>query len=177
MLYTATRQALLDMDYKIEEIKITSQWIGLDYPLNYYGAIIGDYAVVGFYALGLDSVKHLLSFLASNEKLLKSLAMKEYRMYLESYLVQKVVVGYMRFFDELVNFDVLKMLVDKLESEGKLAPISEKWGLGFGVYKRLWSVNTTPPSYPTTLSEVKNALSNEELGAFEELISSIRKKT
>ena len=119
LLYIATRQVLLDKGYGDEELNITSQWVGLKRPINYYGILLGDHAVIGFYARGLDKAKRLLSFLRSNEGLVESLAKNGYRMYLESYMVVAGVRGYMRHFDEPLNLDVVKSLIDKLKLESK----------------------------------------------------------
>lgn len=168
-LVMATVRALTSRGFRREDLNISLTWVGPRLPITYCSFLRHSYAVLGVYALGLESVGRLLDFLMDREPLLRSLEESGYRIFLESYRAVKKVVDYVRPFDEPLSIDVVKELhsIVRRRKGTKPAPLKDGWGVGLGVYRRLWDVAYVP-TYPRALRAVERAL--EELKDFRELI-------
>jgi len=137
LLMMVTRRALINFGFRVEDIYVSSVWAGLNWSLNYCAFLRGNYAVFGVYALGLENIRRLLGFLMCEGALLEELGGAGYRVFLESYPVVRGVEGYVYSFDEPLSVDVVRCVGDVMGGGGGLA-LAEGWGVGLGVYKRLW---------------------------------------
>lgn len=169
----ATLQALREVGFRSEDLNVTpekcvtSTWVGVRSKINYCGFLFGRYAAFGVYARRSENIKRVLEFLMDRGSLLDSLAAAGYRIHIEPYYrVLGRVVGYVHLFDEPLSADLVQRILSILRSAGELSPF-RGWGVGLGVYKRLWDVEFVP-TYPTALEKVRGAL--EELKDFRELV-------
>jgi len=172
-LMMATLQALREAGFRSEDLNVTpekcvtSMWAGVRSEISYCGFLFGRYAAFGVYARMHDSIKRVLKFLMRKRSLLDSLAAAGYRIHIEPYYrVARRVAGYVHPFDEPLSADLVQRIHDTLRGAGGLSPF-RGWGVGLGVYKRLWDVEFVP-TYPTALEKVRGAL--EELKDFRELV-------
>ena len=174
-LMMATLQALREAGFRPEDLNVTpekcvtSTWVGVRSEINYCGFLIGRYAAFGVYARRPENIKRVLEFLTDRRSLLDSLAVAGYRIHIEPYhRVLGRVTGYVHPFDEPLSADLVQRVHNTLRSAGELSPFrGEEWGVGLGVYKRLWDVEFVP-TYPTALEKVRSTL--EELKDFRELV-------
>lgn len=166
LLMMVTKQVLMNAGFRVEDLKVSSLWTGLKPPLSYCAFLRGNYAVFGVYALKLENVKELLKFLMNEKSLLENLGGIGYRIYLEFYPAVRKVIGYIHLFDEPLSVETVKRINDAI-SKGVKAALVKGWGVGLGVYKRLWEFEFIP-TYPTALKSVENALT--ELKDFRALI-------
>ena len=169
MLFTAMNEALKAEGYSGKEINLASSWIGLKRYINYCAFIKGNHAVFCIYALGERHVRELLNFISERKDLLNKLVEKRYHVYLESYLVAGGIRGYMHHLDEEVNQEIIEEIKTKVKRLGR------GWGLGLGIYTRLWDTNIEPPSYRKALTLIRDELAN--LREFKEVIAKSRRRT
>jgi hypothetical protein len=166
LLMMATIKALIDEGFKMEDMNVSSLWVGLKWPINYCAFLRGNHTAFGVYALNLKNVKRLLEFLVSRKTLLQELENAEYRIWMESYPAVKGVRGYVQHFDEQLSVNVVEKIIDAV-NRGVRPTSLKKWGFGLGIYKRLWSVESVP-TYPTALKSVEKAL--DDFKAFKEIV-------
>jgi len=96
---------------------------------------------------------------------LKRLKESGYRTCLDSYRAVGGVRGYIHLLDEWINHETIKKLDDKFEQGFR--PMPKGWGVGLGIYKRLWNIESIP-TYPTALKSIKTSLDTDQLRRFQE---------
>jgi len=172
LLYLATAEILEEKGFR-DVMKVTSTWIGTNTSISFCSFTRGNYAVFGVYARGLDNVKKLLDFLLSKESLVEKLSKIGYKVYIESCLVMRGILGYVRHIDESLSMDTVKAISNIIEKRRKLT-LAKGWGLGLGVYRPLWE-HFFMPTYSTALRAIEKAI--EELVDFYDLIKPLPTQT
>ena len=160
VLYLAVRRALGDIGLKVDHI--SSEWIGVEKPINYYGWLFKNYAVFGVYARDLRAAEKLLDTVD-----VARLTDAGYRTHIEvRFVAVGRTIGNLHLCDEPLNERIAKDNVLKMMKAFKKA--YKPCGVGFSIYKPLWSTNRTP-SYPWALDQVRRCLSDKELGVLKSI--------
>ncbi len=155
VLYLAVRKALKEIG--LEADHISSEWIGYEKPINYCGWLSESHAVFGIYARDLDAAEKLL-----NAADLTRLADVGYRTHIEvRFVAVGRTIGNLHLCDEPLNERIAKD--NMLKMMKALKNVFKPCGVGFSIYKPLWNTNRVP-SYPWALNQVRECLSDKELG-------------
>ncbi|RLE87138.1 MAG: hypothetical protein DRJ67_05535 [Thermoprotei archaeon] len=170
VLYLAVKRALSELGFKVDTV--TSNWIGLKRPINYYGALHGGRAVFGIYAERLERAKELLRSIDPAQ-----LASKGYRLHVYiQFAVGGGVFSTLHVCDEPLSSylpvrteEILQLMKALKRFYGRGS--GPRVGVSLSIYKFLWDVRHIP-TYQGALERVRACLSPSELGSLKELCES-----